>query len=169
MKISLSLDAATLAGLDHIITLLQALQTKYKPVRLALALPIITRKDGTVMANFQLKNDTAADILITTVNDAGAIVPAPAGDVDSVVSSDPTKLAATIATMPSGAFAGAPSLHLMPVMKGPFVGTLTATLTDSAGLRQDIIGVDIVEDTTATAVSVDFANVVLTPQAVPAT
>ncbi len=71
--------------------------------------------------------------------------------------------------MPSGAFVGSPSLHLAPVMKGPFVGTLTATLTDSAGLRQDIIGVDIVEDTTPTALSVDFGNVVLTPQAVPAT
>lgn len=121
------------------------------------------------MANFQLKNDTAADILITAINDVGTIVPAPAGDVDSVVSSDSTKLDATIGVMPSGAFAGKPSLHLVPLMKGPFVGTLTAALNDSAGLRQDIIGVDIVEDLTATALSVDFTNVVLTPQAVPAT
>jgi hypothetical protein len=162
-------EAETLAGLDQLVHFLQASQTKNKPTRLALALPIITKKDGTIM-NFQLKNDTIADILITTINDAGAIVAAPAGDVDSVISSDATKLAATIGTMPAtSAFAGSPSLHLVPVMKGPFVGVLTATLTDSAGLRQDIVGVDIVEDLTATALSVDLTNVVLTPQPVPAT
>lgn len=159
--------------LDQLILFLQAIQAqqeKLKPTRLALALPIITKKDGTVMANFQLKNDFVADILITTINDAGAIVPAPAGDIDSVISSDPTKLAATIGVMPvPSPFAGSPSLHLVPVMKGPFVGTLTATLTDSAGLRQDVVGVDIVEDLTATALSVDVTNVVMTPQAVPAT
>jgi hypothetical protein len=159
---------ALLAALDKI-----ALNILTKPhqanTKIALALPILTLKDGTVMANYQLKNDVVADILITSINDAKVLVATPAGDIDSVVSSDPGKLNAVIGTMPAPSpFIGMASLRINAVMKGPFTG-LTVTITDSAGLKSDVAGIDIVEDTTPTAISLDFSSVVLTPQPVPAT
>jgi hypothetical protein len=155
-----------LSNLQEIITLLTLLRVPAPPRKIALALPIITR-NGKIMANYQLANDVIADIMITTVNANGVLVPAPVGDVFTVVSSDPTKMAAVIGKMPSGPFVGVPSLHINALMKGPFTG-LMATITDSSGLAADPALIDIVEDLTPKTITLDFVDAVLTPQPVPA-
>lgn len=118
------------------------------------------------MSTYKLPNDKIADIMITTINDQGVLVPAPEGDIDSVVSSDPASLGAVIGTMPSGPFAGKPSLRINALRKGP-VAALTATITDSAGLLMDVVDIEIVENLTPKAIALDFVDAVLTPQPVP--
>ena len=150
-----------LSKLDKIIGFLNP----RRPVGIALALPIIKR-NGKLMANFELADDTIAAIAIHTVDGAGNVVPAPAGDVFSVVPSDPTKATAAIGTMPSGPMAGAVALILTPLVK--LAPGLTATITDSAGLTLYVLTFDIVADLTPKAISLDVVDAVLTPQPVPA-
>jgi hypothetical protein len=158
---SLQSIATSLANIAKIVP---SLATSNPATRIALALPIITR-NGKVM-NFQLANDTVADILITDTNDSGAIVAAVPGDVYSVVSGDPSSLGAVIGKMPSGPFMGAPSLRVNALVK--LKPGITATVSDADGLKSFIETIDIVESVTPTAISLDLTNVVLTPQAVPA-
>ena len=153
--------AALLAKLDKIIGLLNP----HRPVRIALALPIIKR-NGKLMANFELADDTVAAIAIHTVDAAGDVVPAPAGDVFSAVSSDSTKMTAMIGTMPSGPMAGAVALILTPLVK--LAPGLSATVTDTAALTMEVLPVDIVADLTPKAISLDVVDAILTPQPVPA-
>jgi hypothetical protein len=153
--------AAFLAKLDNITNLLQP----NKPVRIALDLPIITR-NGKLMSNFELADDTIAAIAIHVVDAAGDVVPAPTGDVFSAVSSDPTKMTAMIGTMPSGPMVGAVALILTPLVK--LAAALTATVTDTAALTSEVLTVDVVSDLTPKAISLDTVDAVLTSQAVPA-
>ncbi len=118
------------------------------------------------MANFELADDTVAAIAIHTVDGAGDVVPAPAGDVFSAVSSDSTKMTAAIGTMPSGPMAGAVALILTPLVK--LAPGLSATVTDTAALTMEVLPVDIVADLTPKAISLDVVDAVLTPQAIPA-
>src|ERR1700758_291831 len=80
------------------------------PVRIKMELPLITRKGMKV--NFELKNDTVATITIHAVDAAGDVVPAPAGDVFSVASSDSTKLQADI----GADLSGNPAVILTPLV-----------------------------------------------------
>jgi hypothetical protein len=132
--------------------------------RIALALPVITR-NGKIM-NFELTDDTVAAIAIHTVDANGDVVPAPTGDIFTAVSSDPTKMTATIGTMPSGPMMGATALILTPMVK--LASNLTATVTDKAALTMEMLIVDIVANLTPKAISLDTVDAVMTPQAVPA-
>jgi hypothetical protein len=152
--------AALLAKLDKIIALLHP----KRPVRIVLSLPIITR-NGKLMANFELADDTVAAIAIHTVDAPGDVVPAPVGDIFSALSSDGTKLTATIGTMPSGPMLGATALILTPMVK--LASALTVTVTDTAALTSSMLTVDIVSDLTPKAITLDVVDAILTPQAVP--
>jgi hypothetical protein len=153
-----------LAALDEIISLLKSLRGPNAAAQIALALPIITR-NGKIMATFELSDDTVAAIAIHVTDAAGDVVPAPSGDAFSAVSSDPTKLTAMIGAIPSGPMAGAVALILTPLVK--LASGLTATVTDSAALTSAELTVDIVNDLTPKAISLDVIDVVLSPQAVP--
>jgi hypothetical protein len=119
------------------------------------------------MANFELLDDTVAAIAIHTVDAAGDVVPAPAGDIFSAVSSDPTKLTATIGTMPSGPMKGAVALIIAGLVK--IASGLTVTITDTSALTSAVLTVDIVADLTPKAISLDVVDAVFIPQAVPST
>ncbi len=155
--------AELLARLDKIILILAG--QPGAPARIALALPIVTR-NGKIMANFELADNTVASIAIHAVDAAGGVVPAPAADVFSAVSSDSTKLTAVIGAMPSGPLAGAAAMILTPLVK--LAKGLTVTVTDTAALTSEVLTVDIVGDLTPKAISLDVVDVVLTPQPVPA-
>jgi hypothetical protein len=116
--------------------------------------------------NFELANDTVSYIPIHVVDANGDVVPAPSGDVFSVVSSDPAKMSAVIGTMPSGAMKGAVALVLAALVK--LAPGLSATITDTAALTMGVLPVDIVADLTPKAISLDTVDAVLTTQAVPA-
>lgn len=131
------------------------------PTRIALELPTHTRKDGTPMPNFELLNDQIVTITIKTTNSAGATEPAPAGDVFSVVSSNPTSLGAAMGTDA----AGNPAVVLTPLVQAS--PGLSITVSDSAGLAQDVQIVDIVQDLTPTNVVLDLAAATHVSQPVP--
>jgi hypothetical protein len=119
------------------------------------------------MANYQLANDMIDDIMITVVDAAGAIVPAPVGDVFTVVSSDPLSMNAIIATMPPGGpNAGATSLRIN-AMKKLFTG-VTATVSDADGLMTFVLTVDGVADLTPKSIMLDVVDAIHTSQPVPA-
>ena len=108
------------------------------------------------MANFELANDEVATIPILTDDASGAAVPPPAGDVFSVVSSNPASLGAAV----SGS-----SVVLTPLVQ--VSPGLSITVSDSAGLSSFTLGVDIVADTTPKAIVLNLAAVTETLQAVP--
>ena len=118
------------------------------------------------MANYELANDSIDDIMITVNDAAGTVVPAPAGDVFTAVSGDPTMLTAVIGTMPSGPNAGAPSLRINAVKQ--LFSNITVTVSDADGLQSFDLVVDGVADVTPKAITLDVANAVHTPQPVPA-
>lgn len=129
-------------------------------MRIGLSLPTITR-NGEIVPNIQLANDTVETITIVTTDAAGTTVPAPAADVFSVVSSNPTSLSASIGKDA----AGNPAVVLTPLVQAS--SGLTVTITDSAGLASDAQGVDIVQDLAPKAIGLSTGTATTAPQAVP--
>ena len=113
------------------------------------------------MPNFELMNDEVVTITIKTTNSAGVTEPVPAGDVFSVVSSNPASLGAAI----GHDAAGNPAVVLTPLVK--VSPGLTITVSDSAGLAVDAQIVDIVEDVTPTNIVLDLADATHVAQPVP--
>lgn len=130
-----------------------------RPVRLALFLPTITTHGGE-MADIPLANDLIYTIPIVTEDAAGNVVPPPTGDTFSAVSSDPSSLGCVIGAVASGA----PAVVLTP-LKQAATG-VTVTVTDSAGLTQDVATFDIGPGT-ATMIALDFKDETTQSQAVP--
>jgi len=129
--------------------------------RIWLALPTVYRKGTSIVANFPLLNDEVYNIPILTKDANGDVVPAPAGDVFSVVSSDPTSLGVAIGQTASGA----PACIATP-LKQTATG-ITITLSDSDGLTSDIETVDIGPDVAPKSDFLNLAGATTTPQAVP--
>ncbi len=120
------------------------------------------------MADFPLLNNEVYDFPIVTRDAAGAIVPANAGDVDTV-STAATAIAATLGTMPSGA----PSCHIVPLVQESDTanggGGLVVTITDSNGLPMSGVPTFSVGPSLAPAtVGLDLTGVVTASQPVPA-
>jgi hypothetical protein len=149
--------------LDQLLARLEEELRRVRPMKIVLGLPAITSR-GKIM-NFELANDTVANIPIHTTNSAGVVVPAPSGDVFSVASSDSTKLKAEIGTMPPGASVQGVALVLTPLVQA-FPG-LSVIISDTSALTSDTQIVDIVADLTPKAITLDLADAVLTPQAIP--
>jgi hypothetical protein len=163
INVTFGLNAAFTARVDQVLR--HYLRPCRDAVSIKLALPIITR-NGKIMSNYELVNDAVVDIMITTIDAAGNLVPPPPSDVFTVVSSDMASLNAIIGTMPSGPFAGKTSLRINALVA--LKPGLTATISDSAGLTTDVLTIDIVADPTPKAITLDLVDAVLTPQAVPA-
>jgi len=119
------------------------------------------------MSTTQLPNDEVLSIPIVVLDADGAVVPAPAGDVFTVVSSDPTKLGAVVGVMPAGPLAGHPAVAINALIQASTPGVLSITVSDSAGLAIDTMGVDIVADTTPKAIGLDLTDAQAVPQPVP--
>jgi hypothetical protein len=124
-------------------------------VRIRLALPSITKK-GILMANFELANDEVATIPILVDDAAGNPVPPPTGDTFTVTSSNPASLGAAI----SGS-----NVVLTPLVQAS--PGITITVSDSAGLTSFAQLVDIVQDLTPKAITLDLAAATEVGQAVP--
>ncbi len=119
------------------------------------------------MADFPLFNDTQYWFLITDDDAAGAVVAAPAGDVDSVVSSNAASIAMTVEPMPSGASAGAPSVHVVPMVQA--TTGISCTLSDTAGLPMPVVVTfSVAPNPAPTSLALDTATVVTASQAIPA-
>jgi len=113
------------------------------------------------VADIPLQDDLVYTIPILTDDSAGNPVPPPAGDVFSVSSSDAASLGAAIGTTA----AGNPAVVLTP-LKQTATG-IVVTVSDSAGLTQDVATFDIVADTAPKSIALDFANETTVGQAVP--
>ena len=113
------------------------------------------------MPNFELPNDAVTTIPILTQNAVGVSEPPPAGDVFTVVSSNPASLNAVIGQTSTGIAA-----VVMNALVAQSPG-LSVIVSDSAGLTTWTQVVDIVEDVTATNVVLDLANATHTTQPVP--
>jgi hypothetical protein len=133
-----------------------------RATQITLGMPQITNSEGNViMANIELLNDTVATYPILTTDEDGVGVPAPTGDVFTVVSSNPASLGAAI----GATAAGGPAVVLTPlVQQSP---GLSITVSDSAGLTVFTDGVDIVSDLTPKAIGLDTTNVTTVAQAEP--
>jgi hypothetical protein len=131
------------------------------PVAIKLALPTIT-KDGKDMANLEILNDTVVTVPIMIVDDEGNPVLPPPSDVFTPVSSDLTKLEATIGATATGSQA----LILKPLVRGWVNGSVV--VSDSAGLQTVTQGIDIVEDFSPSKLTLDVDHVTTTHQDVPA-
>jgi len=114
------------------------------------------------MPNFELSNDWVLIIPIHVTTATGVVVPAPAGDTFTVVSSDPASLAAVVGADASGN----PIVTVNALVD--LASNITVTLTDSTGLVASTAIFDIVADTTATSVLLDLSDATHTPQPVPA-
>jgi hypothetical protein len=113
------------------------------------------------MPNFEIPNDEVFTFTIHTATATGTIEPAPAGDVFAVVSSNPTSLGVAIGVDASGA----PALIVTPLVQ--LSPGISVTVSDSAGLAQDVQMFDIVADVTPTNVVLDLAGGTHTAQPVP--
>lgn len=113
------------------------------------------------MPNFELPNDQVVTITIKTQDASGATVPAPAGDVFSVASSNPASLGAAIGTDANGN----PAVILTPLVQAS--PGLSITVSDADGLAADTQLVDIVPDVTPTNIVLDLADATHTTQPVP--
>ena len=113
------------------------------------------------MPNLELLNDTVVTIPIQTQEAAGQVVPAPAGDTFTVVSSNSASLGAAIAADASGN----PTLVLTPLVQAS--PGITVTVSDADGLVQAVQLCDIVADLTPTNVVLDIADETTSPQPVP--
>ena len=94
------------------------------------------------MPNFELSNDWVLIIPIHVTTATGVVVPAPAGDTFTVVSSDPASLAAVVGADASGN----PIVTVNALVD--LASNITVTLTDSTGLVASTAIFDIVADTT---------------------
>lgn len=141
-----------------ILSLLEAKQPK--ATRIVLEVPTVTRK-GKIM-NYELKNDTIATIGIKTTDAAGAVVPSPVGDTFTVSSGNPASLGAALGADASGN----PAIVLTPLVRAS--PNVVVTVSDSSGLPNVTLIVDIVQDVTPTNVILDTADATLAPQPVPA-
>jgi hypothetical protein len=126
-------------------------------VSISLSLPTLT-KNGVIMANFELANDEVATIPILVDDAAGQPVPPPAGDTFTAVSSSPS-LGVAVVTTPKAAVVLTPMVQASP--------GISVTVSDSAGLTSFILVVDIVEDTTAKAITLDVADATEVSQPTP--
>jgi hypothetical protein len=133
------------------------------PISIRLALPTITR-NGKIMANLELANDVIETIPILVDDAAGQPVPAPAGDVFSVVSSIPASLNAVI-NGSSVSISALVQAHANPA--SPAAPDLFITVSDSAGLTAFVQVVDIVADTTPKAITLDLTHTTTVPQPIP--
>ena len=131
-----------------------------RPTRLALGYPTDVR--GVTQVPISLPNDVIRTIPILAENNEGVKEPAPAGDVFTATSSDPTKLNAAI-----GADAGGNPTVMINALVRTASG-LTLTVSDSAGLKSISDTVTIVEDVTPTQLGLDEASATDVPQPVPA-
>jgi len=131
-----------------------------RAVSISLGLPT-RKKDGKVMANFELLNDEVVTIPILTDDASGDPVPAPAGDTFTVVSSNPASLGAAI----GATAAGNPAVVLTPLVR--VSPGLSITVNDSAKLSSYTQAVDIVADTTPQAITLDIADATEVSQPVP--
>ena len=114
------------------------------------------------MANFQLPNDWVVTATIVVQDAAGDMVPAPAGDVFSVVSNNPASLQAVMGTDADGNPAVVFNA-LVQVSPG-----VSMTISDSAGLTVDTVMIDIVQDMMPVAVGLNLATITHVTQPVPA-
>jgi hypothetical protein len=130
-----------------------------RATKIVLSLPIIHRK-GKLMANFELPNDEVVSIPISTADAAGTIEPSPPNDTFSAVSSNPASLGASVSVV-----AGNPMLVLTPLVQ--VSPGITVTVSDSAGLAQAALVVDIVADTTDTTIVLNTAAATEVSQPVP--
>ena len=151
---------------DALVFSLQQLEAM-RPVALRLAVPLRALKSGEIMANLEVANDEVLYIPILTDNEAGKPVPAPTGDTFVVASDDATKIALTIDAIPSGPMQGQPCVKIVPMVQTTSAA-VGGTLTDSVGLTKFTWLMDIVQDTTPKALSLDFADEVVVSQPVPA-
>lgn len=159
---NIMLESKILRALNHISSQLQQLIMDFgipAATQIALALPE-TRKGGILMANLQLMNDEVMTIGILTLDNVGGTVPAAAGDVFTVVSSNPASNAVMGATA-----AGGPAVVLNALVQ--VSPGLSFTVSDSAGLAAFTENVDIVDDTTPTAIGLDLADATSVPQPPP--
>lgn len=115
------------------------------------------------MPNYELNNDWVVSIPIQTTDAAGTVVPNPAGDTFTAVSSNPASLNAVIGKMADGVTPALIMNALVQVSPG-----LTVTVTDSAGDAAFVQTVDIVDDVTPANVVLDLAGATHTAQPVPA-
>jgi hypothetical protein len=127
--------------------------------RIAVELPMIRKKDGT-MANFEINDDWVVTATIKTTNSAGDTEPVPPGDVFSVSSSSPS-LGVAIGTDASGN----PAVVMTPMVQAS--PAITVTVGDSAGLTAFSFVVDIVPDVTPTNIVVDLADATHITQPTP--
>lgn len=113
------------------------------------------------MANYELPNDEIDTITINTTNANGDKEPVPSGDTFTASSSNPSSLQAAIGADSNGD----PALVLTPlVQQSPGINV---TISDSAGLQQFVLTVDIVADVTPTNIVLDLAGATHTSQSVP--
>lgn len=113
------------------------------------------------MADFPLANDSIATIPIVTADAAGDFVSPPKGDTFSAVSSNPASLTAAIGTTATGG----PAVVLTPLVQ--VSPGLTVTVTDSAGLMQFVLTVDIAADVAPKTIALDIAHATTVAQPVP--
>lgn len=135
---------------------------KRKPNHISLGFPTLTRKDDGTVANFELANDMVASIPILVDDAAGDPVPAPSGDVFSAVATGPA------GSTPDGlqvAVDGSNNLVLTPTVR--VSPGWSVTVSDSSGLAAFTLPVDIVEDTTPKAITLDVAAATEVAQPVP--
>lgn len=130
---NLSTSTTTQVGLlQQILNLLNGVfRQPSKPVALALGFPRFTDKlTGEPMANTLGMIDTeVAHVAIMTLDQFGNPIPAPAGDVDSATSADPTQFTAGISLDANGN----PQADVTPQVQTNSAGVLIS-VTDSAGL-----------------------------------
>ncbi len=119
------------------------------------------------MADTPLFNNLQYWFLINDDDAAGAVVAAPPGDVDTVVSGD-TAIAMNVEAMPSGPSAGAPAVHCVPMVQVSNLG-ITCTLHDTAGLPMPVVEMfHVVNNPAPVALALDTATVVSAAQPIPA-
>ena len=94
---SLNFEAVVLAGLDEIITFLQAQKTKTKPVRIVAGNRLIVVKGHLMVTTptYTLNNDAIVYTVINVEDAAGTVVPAPSGDTYSITMGPPTAQSGT--------------------------------------------------------------------------
>jgi len=117
------------------------------------------------MADFPLFNDTQYWFLIDDEDAMKAVVPAPAGDVDTVDTT--ASIGMTVEPMPSGPSAGAPSVHVVPLVQ--VTTGIPCQLHDTAGLPMSVpVTFSVGPNPAAAFLALNTATVVTASQAIPA-